>query len=346
MARQSSARVRTFSIGFEEKEYNELNYAAMVAEKYQTEHHEILVKPDAVSLVGRLVRHFDEPFADSSAIPTFVVSEFAAQHVKVALSGDGGDELFGGYDRFVEIQKLRVLDRAPQGIRRFLSWVADHLPYAAYGKNYLRMISRPSALERYFENNYSPYFLRRQLLQPEWMLPADAAFLTHTFAECLLPDRAGILSQAMYFEATANLPGDMLVKVDRMSMANSLEVRCPLLDHHLAELAFGIPNDWKIWNGKGKHIFIEALGNRLPPELLLRKKMGFGVPLAAWFRGSLRGMLWDHLTDARCSSRGIISPGFVRQLLEEHDSGRRDNNRWLWAVLVMELWFREFEPVA
>jgi asparagine synthase (glutamine-hydrolysing) len=340
MALQSPEPVRTFSIGFEESGFNELAYAAMVARQYSTEHHEILVHPDSVSLVQRLVRHFGEPFADSSAIPTFVVSEFAAQHVKVALSGDGGDELFAGYDSFLEIERLRLLDRVPQALRRFVSAVADRLPYSAYGKNYLRMVSRPSALERYFEHTYAPYFLRSRMLAPEWMLPADAAFYTRTFADCLPPGGADVLTQALYFEATAKLTGDMLVKVDRMSMANSLEVRCPLLDHELAELAATLPHSWKIRGGKGKRILVEALGDRLPPALLNRGKMGFGVPLAHWFRGSLRGFLWDHLTGSRFFGRGIVSPEFVRSLLAEHDSGRRDNSFWLWSLLVLELWLQ------
>jgi asparagine synthase (glutamine-hydrolysing) len=343
MALQSPEPVRTFSIGFEESGFNELAYAAQVAQQYGTEHHEILVHPDSVSLVRRLVRHFGEPFADSSAIPTFVVSEFAAQHVKVALSGDGGDELFAGYDSFLEIERLRRLDRVPQAARRFVSWVADRLPYSAYGKNYLRMVSRPSALERYFEHTYAPYFLRSRMLAPEWMLPADAAFLTRAFADCLLPEGADVLSQALYFEATAKLTGDMLVKVDRMSMANSLEVRCPLLDHELAELAARLPHSWKMRGGKGKRILVEALGDRLPAALLHRGKMGFGVPLAQWFRGSLREFLWDHLTDPRFFGRGIVSPEFVRRLLNEHQSGRRDNSFWLWSLLVLELWLQTVE---
>jgi asparagine synthase (glutamine-hydrolysing) len=205
------------------------------------------------------------------------------------------------------------------------------------------MISRPSALERYFEFNYAPYFLRARLLEPEWMLPADAGFLTKTFADCLLPEGADPLSQAMYFEATANLTGDMLVKVDRMSMANSLEVRSPLLDHELADLAATIPHAWKVRAGKGKRILIDALADRLPPELLTRGKMGFGVPLAHWFRDSLREMLWDHLTGQRLLARDVVSPEFVRQLLAEHDSGRRDNSHWLWCLLMLELWFEDLE---
>jgi asparagine synthase (glutamine-hydrolysing) len=336
MALQSRQPVKTFSIGFEEPEFNELSLAALVARKYHTEHQEIIVRPNSVDLVSKLVRHFDEPFADSSAIPTYLVSEFAAQHVKVVLTGDGGDELFAGYQSFLDIQRQRPMDRIPLPARKVLSMIADALPYSAYGKNYLRMISRPTALERYFEHD-SPHFLLKSLLTPDWMPPA-ATHLAPT-----LPDGADILTQALYFEATAKLSGDMLVKVDRMSMANSLEVRCPMLDDKLAALAARIPHAWKLRNGRGKDIFIQALGDRLPAELLRQPKRGFGVPLEHWFRGSLRSFLWDHLTSATFLNRGIVSPDFVRYLLEEHDRGRRNNCHHLWKLLMLELWFRDFE---
>src|SRR6202162_5915495 len=187
---------------------------------------------------------------------------------------------------------MRRMDRVPLSARRVLSLVSELLPYSAYGKNFLRMISRPSALERYFENN-SPHFLLSRLLTPEWMPPGDSAFLTNALSHCLLPNGADVLTQALYFEATAKLTGDMLVKVDRMSMANSLEVRCPLLDHVLAEYAAELPHAWKIRNGKGKQIFLKAMGNRLPRELVERPKQGFGVPIAQWFRGSLREFVRD-----------------------------------------------------
>jgi asparagine synthase (glutamine-hydrolysing) len=343
MALSSPEPVRTFSIGFEESAFNELEYAAVVARQYRTDHHEIVVRPDAVDLVSRLVRHFDEPFGDSSAIPTFIVSEFAVGHVKVALSGDGGDELFAGYDRFQALNRLRNLDRAPKALRTVVSWMADRLPYSAYGKNYLHMLSRSTALERYFESNFSPWFLRQELLQKEWMLPADGAYLLHSLAGFLLPGDADLLSQALFFETTQNLPGDMLVKVDRMSMANSLEVRCPLLDHELGELAASIPHDWKIRNGKGKYILVRALQDRLPEAVLNRRKMGFGVPLSLWFRGALRAFLWDHLSSVAFAGRGIVSPVFVQQMLREHDSGRRDNSHWLWSLLMLETWFRQLD---
>ena len=345
MSMQSPDPVKTFSIGFEESAFNELPAAALVARKFNTDHHEIVVRPDSIALVSKLVHHFDEPFGDSSAIPTFIVSEFAVQHVKVALTGDGGDELFAGYESFFAIDNLRKLDTVPQFARALLSRVADAWPYSFYGKNYLRMISRPSPLTRYFELNYAPYFLRQTLLEPQWMLPADEAFLTRSFAECLLPANRDIVPQALYFEATAKLTGDMLVKVDRMSMANSLEVRSPLLDHELAELAMSIPHSWKMRNGKGKQILLKAVGDRLPPPLLTLPKKGFGVPLATWFRGGLRPMLWDHLTSRTFLNRGFVSEHFVSSLLKEHDSARRDNSHWLWMLLMLELWFRNLEQV-
>jgi asparagine synthase (glutamine-hydrolysing) len=341
MARQSPEPVKTFSIGFEESRFNELPYAKMVAQQYATEHHEIVVRPDSIGIVQKLMKHFGEPFADASAIPTFIVSEFAARSVKVALSGDGGDELFGGYTSLQQVERLSPLDRVPQSVRRLVSRISDRLPYSAYGKNFLYMMGRRSGLDRYFAFNYAPYQMRSRLLQPEWMMPAEAGFLARALPDCILPEEAGTLSQVMYWEATANLTGDMLVKVDRMSMANSLEVRSPFLDHELAEMAATIPHAWKIAGGQGKRILLEALGDRLPPALLHRPKWGFGVPLADWFRGELREFLWDHVTAAQFLNRGIVSPAFLRALLEEHDSGRRDNSHWLWSLLVLSLWFRE-----
>ncbi len=346
MALQTKEPVKTFSIGFEESAFNELPYARTVAEKYKTDHHEIVVRPNAVDLISKLVHHFDEPFGDESAIPTYIVSEFAATKVKVALTGDGGDELFAGYENFFALERLRRFDRIPQFARRLIGAVANALPYSAYGKNYLRMMSRPSALERYFDLTYVPYFLRKQLLRPEWMLPADEAFMRSTFAHNLLQGDWDIITQALVFEATSKLTGDMLVKVDRMSMANSLEVRSPLLDDRLAEVAARVPHRWKLGKRAGKQILLKAVGDRLPAELLNRRKMGFGVPLAIWFRGPLRDFVRDHLVGGRCCGRGIVSPEFLGHLLKEHDTGRRDNSYWMWTLLMLELWFREWESTS
>ncbi len=347
MARQSSRPVKTFSIGFKEQEYNELPLARLVAAKYQTEHHELVVEPNAVDLVPRLIRQFDEPFADASAIPTFLVSEFAVQHVKVALSGDGGDEFFGGYPDFFEAERSRRFDSIPKPVRAALSRIAAALPYSAYGKNYLRMISRPTALERFIEDtSFSSYFLRSQALNPDWMLPQDFASLKRFFGAAILGEARDPVSQAMQFRAVATLTGDMLVKVDRMSMAASLEARCPLLDHVLAELANRIPNAWKMRNGRGKQILLKALGDRLPAELLSAPKRGFGIPLETWLRGPLRDMVRDTLLSAKARQRGITNSRKVEEIIQEHESGRRNNSYFLYLLMVLELWFLEYSSPA
>jgi asparagine synthase (glutamine-hydrolysing) len=340
MALQSPERVQTFSIGFEEEDYSELPNAEAVARQYNTDHHSILVRPNSADLAQRLVAQFDEPFGDSSAIPTFIVSEFAARTVKVVLSGDGGDEMFAGYQSFFKIERMRYADRIPGAVRQLLSLLSERLPYATRGVNYLHAIGRPNALERYFEANYGTHLFQRKLLMPEWILPLDSRSLLDRFPDFLLPEHTDALLQAFYFEATANLTGDMLVKVDRMSMANSLEVRCPLLDHRIAELAAQFPPEWKMRNGRGKQIFLKAVGDRLPPQVLSGRKRGFAVPLSHWFRADLKDFLRDHLLAPSFLQRGFVRPQFLAYLIEEHLLSRRNNSFWLWRLLVLELWFR------
>jgi len=339
MALQSPEPVKTFSIGFEEADYNELQYAALVAKKYKTDHHEIVVRPDSLSLINKLVRHYDEPFADSSAIPTYIVSEFTAKHVKVALSGDGGDEFFAGYPTINRARKCQFLDRVPQPLRKLISFTADVLPYSAYGKNFLRAVGCPTALDRYFNQNYVPYFLRKRMLNPEWMLPADAMFLQRLLPDNFASPDGDIVSQLMYFEATNLMTGDFLVKVDRASMAASLEVRCPFLDHKFAEFAARIPIGQKLLNGRGKQNLIDAFRDRLPTELVGRSKMGFAVPIDQWFRGPLRELVHDTVLGKTFLDRGIVSPDFTRYLVKEHERGRRDNHHQIYALLMLELWF-------
>ncbi len=343
MARQTDEPVHTFSVGFHEREFSELGLARLVARKYGADHREVVLEADSVDLVPRLVRHFGEPFADSSAIPTWMVSEFAARHVKVVLTGDGGDELFAGYRSLQRVLRLAWLDRVPAPVRRALGRFADRLPYAAYGKNLLHLWSRPGGLDRYFEDTALLHYVKRNLINREWQAPSDPDLFRELLPNGFLDRPADPLLAACYFEATVQLAGDMLVKVDRMSMAHSLEVRCPMLDHRFAEFAMSIPMRWKIAPGKGKLIFRRALGDRLPQELLRAPKKGFSIPLAQWFRGPLREMLWDSLTSRRFLERGFVNASFLRRLLAEHESGRRDHRVVFWMLLVLELWFREME---
>lgn len=344
MARQSSRPVKTFSIGFGEEAYNELPLARLVAKKYETEHHEIVVKPDAVELVPRLIRQFDEPFADASAIPTYLVSEFARRSVTVALSGDGGDEFFGGYTDFFEADRNRGFDRVPKAMRRMLGSAADVLPYSWYGKNYLYMISRTSSVERFIQSaSFSSHYLRQRTLLPEWVMRNDERFLRSYLGDAILDETHDPVSQAMQYSAVAKLTGDILVKVDRMSMAVSLEVRCPLLDHVLAEAANRIPNSWKLAQGRGKLILRKALGERLPSELLSAPKRGFGIPLNEWIRGPLEGMVRETLLSQRARERGIMRPAAVEHMLTEHVSRRRDNSYFLYLLFVLEHWLTEFQ---
>jgi asparagine synthase (glutamine-hydrolysing) len=204
----------------------------------------------------------------------------------------------------------------------------------------------PTGLDRYFNQNYAPYFLRKHMLNSEWMLPPDVTFLQRMLPDNFALQDGDIVTQLMYFEATNLLTSDFLAKVDRASMAASLEVRCPFLDHHFAEFATRIPTSWKWQNGKGKRILIEALGDRLPPELLIRPKMGFGVPIDHWFRGPLRELVHDTLLGKTFNDRGIASQDFVHHLVEEHESGRRNNHHQIYALLMLELWFETLEPGA
>jgi asparagine synthase (glutamine-hydrolysing) len=205
------------------------------------------------------------------------------------------------------------------------------------------MISRRTPLERYFEFAHTQYYALKNLLRPQWMMPFDEASIRRAFDGCLLDPDADLFSQALYFEATAKLTGDMLVKVDRMSMAASLEVRCPLLDHELAAVAASIPHSMKVKAGVGKHCFTEAMKARLPEVVWNRPKRGFSVPIREWLRGPLRDMLYDHLTGSRFRDRGFIAPGFLNTLIQEHMDCRRDNRQPLWALLMLELWYRQWQ---
>jgi asparagine synthase (glutamine-hydrolysing) len=344
MARSSARPVQTFSIGFDEQAYDELPHARSVAQWLGTDHHELVVRPDALDIVDRLVWHFDEPFGDSSAIPTWYVSQMAGQHVKVVLSGDGGDELFGGYDRYLPHPGVALLDRVAPGVGRAVAratWRA--LPHGARGKNFLRRVARDEQ-GRYLDSvTFYHADERRQLLAPEIVMRLNGWEAESYFRSPF--ERLGGLpfsAQMMAFDFETYLPEDCLTKVDRMSMAHSIESRVPLLDHRLVEFAASLPASIKMAGGERKQL-LKALAYRLVPrELLDRPKQGFGVPIGHWFRGSLRDVFGDVLGSAVARERGYFNRPFVERVLREHLNGTRDHSLRLWQLLMFELWHRQY----
>lgn len=338
MARQVGGRVRTFSIGFDVAAYNEAPHAAAVARALGTTHTELIVRPDADALVERVVLGFDEPFADSSALPTYLVSELARRDVTVALSGDGGDELFAGYTRYAELLGRHEL---PTWVRRGLVPMAQALPHGAYGRNRLLDLSR-SLEQRYATTVAFPLAVAEGGIgRPD--LPDVSASIDSPLREFM--DRASerdFLTALTLVDLQSYLPGDILTKVDRMSMAVSLEARVPLLDHPLVEFAVSLPSTLKYRDGTGKWIFRKAIEGLVPDSVFKRPKQGFAVPLADWFVGDLRYRL-DALAGPSAPVRAYVDASAVERLRREHLSGRRDHSGALWRVLVLDLWLRNQE---
>ncbi|KAA5546283.1 asparagine synthase (glutamine-hydrolyzing) [Roseiconus nitratireducens] len=336
MAQQSSKPVKTFFIDFDDPRYSERQYARDVATMYGTDHHELTVQPDAVGLVEQLVHYFDEPFADSSAIPTFLVSKLTRQHVTVALAGDGGDESFGGYSRYQRI----LARRDAVALRRLfspLSKAAASLPGAVPGKRFLQAMALGN--QEFFAGGVAELEARR-LLSPEFLETIPARVSDELLTPELRKAWADPLVPYTLFDLRWYLPDDILVKVDRMSMANSLEVRAPLLDYRLVELAAKFPLEWKIKGHETKHILKHAFANQLPESVLEPRKRGFSIPLGDWLRGRLRPMLEETLNDSALERSGMFRMDAIRSLAKEHQSGVRDRSGQLWRMLFFARWLR------
>lgn len=345
MARHTPQPVKTFSIGFHEDSYNELKYARVAAKQFGTDHHEFVVTPDICEIVDELVWHFDEPFADSSAIPTYMVSKLAREFVKVVLSGDGGDELFGGYTRYALDRKRSGFARLPRSFRRrVMQPMGRRLPHGAWGRNYVHNVAL-DPLDRYIEDISIFTRLNKPSLYTDgFRQRLGATEAAAGFREYAERSRAGDpLDPLLYLDSKTYLPGDILTKVDRMSMAASLEVRVPLLDHKLIEfVCTRIPASMKMKGPETKHIFKRAVRDLVPAEILNRPKQGFGVPIEQWINEQLRERVRGTLTEARTQQRGYIEPRYVNLLLDEHERGRRDHATELWALFMLELWQRTF----
>jgi asparagine synthase (glutamine-hydrolysing) len=340
MARLSPRAVKTFSIGFREQDHDETRYARLVARRFGTDHRELVLEPDITDTLEQFAWYLDEPFGDPSAIPTYMVSKLAAQEVTVVLSGDGGDELFAGYDKYVVEGRERNYQRLAAPVRSLLRGAAALLPEGAKGRNFLRHFGLSGA-ERYLD---AVSFFRAdeqgRLFRPE---AAERIVGDDIWREAIamLQTRGGNwLSTLQYFDLKRYLPLDILTKVDRMSMAHSIEARVPLLDHKLIEFAATIPPALKL-NGTTKYIFKRAMRGILPQTVIDRPKQGFGVPLGSWFRGRLGGFLRDYLLSERSRARGLFNTAYVERLINLHERGRPLDLQ-LWTLLSFELWCRAF----
>ena len=347
MARASSGPVKTFSIGFRAEQFNEAEYARLVAKRFGTDHHEMVVEPNLEEALDHLSRMMEEPFGDSSMLPTYYVCRMARQQVTVALSGDGGDELFAGYDRYLTSVRRSRFDGIPAWAGRlYREQIHDHLPAGTYGRNFAWNASL-STRDRYLDGiSFFPALHReRSVFSPEFLdqvskLPSPLRRFQGYYDDAPASDT---MSRLLYLDTKTYLTGDILTKVDRMSMATSLEVRVPLLDHQFVEWAANLPIEWKFRNGTRKYL-LKKLAERLgiPSELLHRRKQGFQLPLVEWMRGELKERFFGVLLEPRALQRGYFRPEAIRKLVDEHVSGRRDRSGLLWRLLVFELWNRNF----
>jgi asparagine synthase (glutamine-hydrolysing) len=340
--------VTTCSIGFEEEKYNEAKYARQVSRLFHTDHHEELVQPNAIEIVDKLAWHYDEPFADSSAIPTYYVSKIARSQVTVALGGDGGDESLAGYRRYkLDYYENRLRSHVPAALRRnvfgplgrlypALAWA----PRVFRAKATFQSLSR-SPLEGYF--NSVSYFRpddKARLFSSDFQTRLGGYDSIDVFRSYY--DRADTddpLSKIQYLDIKTYLTDDILTKVDRASMAVSLEVRAPMLDHKFMECVASIPSNLKLRNGMGKYILKKALEPKLPADILYRSKQGFAIPLDQWFRNELKDMAYQIIVETK---DGILDPSFLKKIWNQHQKGTYDRSALLWATLMFRKWQQTF----
>jgi len=343
MSRIMNRPVKTFSIGFEEADFDELRYARLVARHFQTEHHEFVVKPDAAMLTSDLVRLFDEPFGDASAIPTFLVAKLARRNVTVTLSGDGGDELFAGYERYKKHKAMGMFGRLPHSIR------ASIRAMASLGGTVDNKLAR--RVERLYQGSQAPFpasyyqtykaftdEFRHEIFQPAW---EDGKIGEEVLSG--LVTSGNQIENIQYMDLLTYLPDDILAKVDRTSMANSLEVRVPFLDHELVQLVWSIPVEQKLRGFTSKYILKKAAASIIPQKIIRRRKQGFGVPIAKWFRHELKEVLHDALLSRQALQRGYFKRQGLESVLKEHLDGKWDYSGFLWGLLFFESWHRVFQ---
>jgi asparagine synthase (glutamine-hydrolysing) len=347
MARASAKPVKTFSIGFSHDDFNEAHYARIVAKRFGTDHHELVLEPNVVETVETLTSSLEEPFGDSSMLPTYYVSCMARKHVTVALSGDGGDEIFAGYDRYGIHQRRKVFEHIPRWIwSLYRKQIYPRLPHDMRGKKFSYNVSLPWR-ERYVDGiSFVPSFERD--------LPLWSNEFRETLKGTANPEEVMYgyfnrapandpVSQMLYVDTKTYMVADILTKVDRMSMATSLEVRVPILDHLFVEWATGLPPEWKL-RGRVQKYVLGKLAERVgvPREAIYRPKRGFALPLVHWMRNELKDLIVTVLLEPKTMQRGYFNAAGVRQLLDEHFRGRRDHSGRIWRLLMFELWHRNY----
>ncbi|MHA7816380.1 MAG: asparagine synthase (glutamine-hydrolyzing) [Pseudohaliea sp.] len=343
--------ITTCAIGFANERFDETDYARRVAEQYRTTHHELTVEANVRDNLRAIARFFDEPFADPSLVPTFFVSQLAREKVTVAIAGDGGDEVFAGYEKYaIDAVENRLRERLPRWLRRALAPLAGPLRLVP-----LRLCRRAATLLHTLAQSPAMgfYLSNAQITDGQWRRLCrrrtrdslggyhPSQLTLDAYARSGGPDH---LARILYTDFKTYLPGDILVKVDRMSMANSLEVRAPLLDYTLVELAARLPSNLKLRDGEKKYILKRVFEKDLPADILYRRKMGFSVPLADWLRGELKELAEDALFNSPAGIRDYFKPRAVRRLWRAHQRGRADHSTVLWSLLMFQLWWDAYMP--
>lgn len=347
----SNNPLKTFSIGFKDNYYNELDNARLVSQRYGTDHHEYIVGPASIEDIGDILYFFDEPFADSSAIPTYYVSKYSRQNATVALSGDGGDELFGGYGNYKADKIGSLYRRLPLFVRKGLipSMVdvmpdgPDYLSKKAKIKKILNMGNLTAEQGHIFWLSCFSKDAKEELYASNSLKSLavldSAERYGELFAKCAQPD---FLNRCICVDIMSILPDDYLTKIDRMSMANSLEVRVPFLDHELVEFAVSVSSKYKLRGLKTKYLLKKIMKNKLPKEIVEGRKKGFSIPLARWFREGFSPLIREFLSEEIIKKRGYFNSDFIKRISDDHIKGRKDNSKQLWALICFEIWHRRF----
>ncbi|MBT5875778.1 MAG: asparagine synthase (glutamine-hydrolyzing) [Candidatus Latescibacteria bacterium] len=350
MAQRSSQRIKTFSIGFEEASYDESRYARLIANRYNTEHHELVVNPDIGDILPGLVWSLDEPFGDASAIPAYLLAGFARSEITVALNGDGADELFGGYPTLQADRIAASYRLLPSGMRKTLADWVNKMPVSfskvsidLMARQFVAGASHDQAEWHYWWRLISTDEDKNLLICGDVANARNGPSAQEQFVEAYhSAPYTGGADRQMYVDQKTFLPGDILTKADRTTMGRSLEARSPFLDERVVDFANGLPFDFKVRWHEGKYILRQAMEGRIPDQTLSRRKRGFNAPISLWFQGPMRELLCDTLHESRIRQTGLFNPGVVGRIIDDHLGGRRDNGLRLWGLLSFQLWHERF----